>query len=611
MDKLRLEIPRQVSNSIASALAHPARLQNWLEALPLGSASKTGHELLAALHQVNRVALPLTQRYAILEAMRPHLKDVVDALHKQYTTAPIPLPEKPGALADLARALLTEVAYGYKAALLELAVAPTSHATRGALIAATYQAIVHLSQMLVESYSIYAPQPKTLWLEVNQIFRYAERKGFHSVILPATSPDGTPRSIDHVYRRLLMLSLANPYHLMQGEATQVYQELDKWVASCRLLPLTPGTIPKGRLFIDLEADAPPHYAPAAFDLPPPADGRLLDISTVLGLLEQRIKEMMLSHRTESGQLSFMGRKLRNMYKRLAEAWGIRSERLAERKRRDAAVEIGIGISACHYFSANRTDFEPEASEIKLSQGGNGGDERGLSLVAVNDTPWLGEDQAKRLATGIVQPRTSQFAADKTLHKDVWVKVYSTQAQHEYQKGESPNYESTTCRLVDESRGGLAIECGKDQPIRMNVGEVVAFRTDDSQRAAGEWSIGTVRWLRITPQDNLDLGIRALADDALAVAVRGIRGAGKGGEYFRALLIPRLDPTQYPTTLITPAAIYDVDSIVLINTGDNLLYAHLTRLMDATNSYSLFQFQLVQPLEGEIASEGHDKNDWTI
>lgn len=609
MEKLRLKIPRQAPNPTASAFAHPARIKNWLAALPLGNASKTGQDLLAALQQVNRATLAPNQRYALLEEIQPCLGGVLETLRKQYSHALIPLPEKMVGLADLTRALLTEVAYGYKAVLLALIAAPApSEPTRDMLIGASYRIVGYLSRLLVESYSVYAPEPKTLWLEVNQLFRYAERNGFHSEIAPVTVSEGTPRSIDAAYRRLLMLALANPYHLMQGEVFQVYQELDKWVASCRLVPLTPGTLPKGRLFIDFESDAPPRYAPVSLDLPPPADGRLLDISAVLVLLEQRTKEVMLSHRTENSQLSFLGRKLRNMYKRLAEAWGIRSERLAERKRRASPVEIAVGISACHHFSGNGADFQPEVSEIDLRQGGNVSGGRGLSLVGANDTPWVSEDQAKRLTAGIIQPRTSQFAADKTLTKDAWVKVYSTQAQHEYQKNEPAHFESTTCRLIDESRGGLAIECGKDQQIRMNVGEVIVFRTD-GQRMLGEWSIGTVRWLRITPQNDLDLGVRALADDALAVAVRGIRGAGKGGEYFRALLIPRLDPAQYPTTLITPAGVYDVDSIVLINTGDNLFYAHLTRLMDATNSYSLFQFQIVQPVEEE--QERPDKNRWAV
>src|SRR3569623_1760335 len=503
MDKLRLEIPRQAPNPTASTLAHPARLKNWLAALPLGNAHKTGHELLAALHQVNRAIITVTQRYAMLEEMRPILTDLLDTLHKQYVNAPIPLPEKPDAVADLVRALLTETAYGYKAVLLELAAAANpSEATRSALIGATYQVVAYLSRLLEESFSIYAPEPKKLWLEVNQIFRYAERNGFHGTTL--TAAEGAPRSIDHAYRRLLLLALANPYHLMQGETSQVYQELNNWVGTCRLLPLTQGTAPKGRLFIDLAADAPPRYAPASFDLPPPADSRQLDISAVLGLLEQRIKEVMLSHRTESGQLSFMGRKLRNMYKRLAEAWGIRSERLAERKQRDARVDLAVGISACHHFTSTGSEFAPETSEINLLQAGHITGGHHLSLMATDDQPWLNEDHAKRIITSTMQPRTSYFAPEKVLNKDVWVKVYSTQAMLEFQKSENLIFENISCQLVNESRSGLALESGHGDQLRINVGEVVAFRNEPG----AEWSIGTIRWLRVTADDRLDLGIRA-------------------------------------------------------------------------------------------------------
>lgn len=607
MDTLKLEVPRQAPNPNVSALALPARLKNWLAALPLGNAGKTGHELLTVLHQINRAMLAAAKRYAILEEMRPLLADLLDILHKQYSTAPIPLPEKPRATADLVSALLTEAAYGYKAVVLELSAAPlTNEVTRNVLATAVHRVLVHLSRLLVEAYGIYAPEPKRLWLEVNELYRYAERNRFHSIILP-DRPGAGSHSIDHAYRRLLLLALANPYHLMQGETLQVYQELDKWAGSCRLIPLPPGASVKGKLFIDLDADAPPRYAPNSFDLPPPADGRIIEISPILGAVEQRIKEVMLSHKTEAGQLSLMGRKLRNMYKRLAEAWGIRSERLAERRPRNTPIEVAVGISACHYFASGGTEFTPEIGEIELRRGGNISSSPGLSLMGADEMPWLNEDQALRLVTGIVQPRTSQFEPEKALHKDVWIKVYSTQAHHESQKAEAPNFASTIYLLVDESRGGLAIECNKNPHLRTNVGEVVAFKNPRTS----EWSIGTIRWLRITPKEELGMGIRVLADDAMAVAVRGVRGAGAGSEYFRALLIPRLDPTQYPTTLITPAAIYDVDSVVLLNTGDSLIYAHLMRLMDATNAYSLFQFQIVAPPDGDSGPSVPERGSWAL
>lgn len=285
MDNLRLEIPQQAHNPTATAFANPARLKTWLAALPLGNANKTGHELLAALYQVNRAKLPLNHRYALLEQVRPIVADLLETLNKQYHSTPIPLAEKPRGVAELVRAMLKEMAFAYKIAILELTAAPSSEAIRNALVAATYHSVDHLSRLLVESYAIYAPEPKKLWLEVNQLYRYAEQQGFHAI---AVNPgaDGNGVSVDHAYRRLLLLALANPYHLMQGETLQIYRELYDWAKACRIQPLAMGSSAQGQLFVDLEGDAPPRYAPASFDMPPPLDGRRLDISDILPLVER-------------------------------------------------------------------------------------------------------------------------------------------------------------------------------------------------------------------------------------------------------------------------------------------------------------------------------------
>ena len=102
----------------------------------------------------------------------------------------------------------------------------------------------------------------------------------------------------------------------------------------------------------------------------------------------------------------------------------------------------------------------------------------------------------------------------------------------------------------------------------------------------------VRWLRTSAHDKLELGIRLLSEDTLPVATRGVKGVGKDSEYFRSLLIPKTDPMQSPTTLITPASVYDVGSVVCVNTGVQVFHAHLTELVDATNAFSLFHFEIV-------------------
>lgn len=595
MSTLRLAIPQQTPNPGIANYLNPARLKSWLEGLPLGNPTKTGEELLKALQLTNRADAAFSARYNFLDQCRPIIADLLETLYKQYASLALPLAEKPLAAAQLSHGLLAEMAVGYKSVIIATAGDPTAETTRNNLIASSLYAMHHLSRLLVDNYSLYAPEPKNLWLEMHQIYRFAEKQGFINATFQQGGKNNNVQSIGHTYRRIIMLALANPYHLMQGEALLVFRELDKWASTCRIIPLATGASPKGYLFLDLESDTPPRFASVRMNLAKIGDGRILDISGALPILEQRTKDLLVSSKTESGQLNLTGRKLRNMYKRLAETWGIRTERMSERRQRSTPVEVTVGISSCHHFASNGADFKPEISEIESRSKGLGGRRQGLSLTAESDAPWLKEDEAQRINAGIIQPRTSQFGTETTKDKDIWVKVYSTQAYFEHKKSSevpsNQSYESTICQIRDESRGGMAISCRKAKGIRLIPGEIIGFKSEQAP-SGNDWSIGVVRWLRTGEKDKLELGIRLLADDTLPVATRGIKGVGKDSEYFRSLLLPKMDPMQYPTTLITPAAVYDVESLILVNTGTHVFYAHLTRLIDATNAYSLFQYQIV-------------------
>ena len=593
MDLLKLHTPQQTPNSGVAAYLKTAKLRVWLDGLPLANPWKTGQGILETLKKVNRTTVPAAQRFHFLELCRPLVASVTEVLYKQYATASIPLDDKNWPSADLAHSLLTEMAFGYKAIMLETADIKITDANRTMLIASSLYAMHHLTKLLVDIYALYLPEPESLWLELHQIYRYAEYEEFSASTFPEDGGKTGVRSINHTYRRILMLALADPYHLMQGEAQLVFRELDKWAVNCQVLSLAAGASPSNQFYVDLESDAPPSYALSRGKTLYPGDGRILDITGILTSLERRVKELLISSKSESGQLNLEGRKLRNMYKRLSEAWGVRVERLSERKPHSNPVEIAIGISAAHHFASHGARFTPESDEIVLHNRKTAGKGRELSLYAENDAPWIDDDQAKRLATGIVQPRTSHFSTDPVKEKDIWVKIYSSKVHYEHVKGtKESTFDSTSCQLLDESRGGMAMSCQKGQDVRIVVGEVIAFKSDYAPNAE-DWSIGVVRWLRSSLQKKLELGIGLLADDTLPVATRGVKGAGKDSEYFRSLLIPKLDPTQYPMTLIAPAAVYDVDSIIFFNTGNDIFYAQLTKLIEATNSFSLFQFKIVE------------------
>jgi len=81
-----------------------------------------------------------------------------------------------------------------------------------------------------------------------------------------------------------------------------------------------------------------------------------------------------------------------------------------------------------------------------------------------------------------------------------------------------------------------------------------------------------------------------------VATKAVQGIGKGSEYYRGLILPDMDPTTYPTTLITPAAVYDVGSVLIMLTTTHLIYIKLTRQLESTSAFSHYQFEIVPPPE---------------
>lgn len=576
-------------------LTQAAQAKAWCDTLPLGNPLDTGTYLVSGLKRLNHAPPAASDHFHILEVFRPLIADLVDMLRKAYTGASLPLAPRPLDSAQRVEELLTQLAQGYKLVVVQCTTGGMpADAPRETVLAALYQGIGAFGRLLVETYSVYAPEPSQVWRDLHRLYYFAEQRGLDAIPVKVGHTGAANPTIGQAYRRVLLLSLSNPYHLMQGEALTLYQEVDKWVAACRLTPLSGASAHKGQLYIDLATDLPPRYAPPKLDVPAPQEGRMIDISAMRGIVNRRIQEIVTAAKSSPrGQSTLAERKQVYMYRRLAEALGVRSERLSPRLPREMPIEIIAGISACHHFLMEGPRFTPEDDEIRMRREDLGESGPELSLLPHEHVPWVNDEEASRLAKGMVKPRTSHFFSTHNRDdKDVWVRVYSSAVQLEDEASAEPVFRVAVCQQRDASKGGIAVACPRGHGIQVRVGEILGYKDGPDHRL---WSIGTVRWVK-TQADKLELGIRVLAEDAAAVAVKGLKGVGQGGEYFRALLIPNLDPRHYPTTLITPAAIYDIDSVILLNTGKVLVHVRLTKLLEATGSYARFQFVRVSTSE---------------
>jgi hypothetical protein len=104
--------PRRKPDDTSFGLGGSA-VERWLAELPAAHLGETSKALLQSLHEANRLQARHGPRLRFLEMIRPRVEDTVGALRRHYLPKEFPLPERNAKVAELARALLRELAVGY------------------------------------------------------------------------------------------------------------------------------------------------------------------------------------------------------------------------------------------------------------------------------------------------------------------------------------------------------------------------------------------------------------------------------------------------------------------------------------------------------------------
>jgi len=123
--------------------------------------------------------------------------------------------------------------------------------------------------------------------------------------------------------------------------------------------------------------------------------------------------------------------------------------------------------------------------------------------------------------------------------DIWHQIYVTESRDPAESPSDPAFPTAPLHQLDESVGGLCVRCGSDSPLRLQVGELVAYELGEP-RDPGNWRIGAIRWLVHNSDRDVEIGIKRLARNAQPIATRAVKGVGLNSGFFRALLIPRAD-----------------------------------------------------------------------
>ena len=554
-----LNIPTQDVGHRPKPYLRPKILQRWVHELPSADSNAVAHLLIEKIHVINSSRYPVNERMALMVILYPIVQQFVDALGEKYHSAQIPLGRKERFFSDICRKLLFDMASGYKIIVSELVIRKKHKLAESVLLhEALYFSIIFLSWNLLESYSVYDPVDDGVWHDLHQLYRYAEANSFHETQIDDPHPlMGLPiaPTVDYVYKRILLLAAAEPYRLMQGEASEIFRLVSFWTKDCELLANVQQA-GEGEYAVDMSADQPPRFI--THDLyNQKISGRVFDIEPAkvkLELLIQNILRGNFDHDLlqDAGVLE---RKQRDALLRLSNTWEGSVERSEPRKPSDDDVRITTGLNSCHHFISLRAKFTPEMDELKIQSN--------------KQAPALSEEEGKTFFATRYQ---------EALKKDKR-HIHGNYAQEDWQQS-------------NLSQMGIALRCyNGHHDISVKVGEIVSYRYDGKLK--GRWQTGVVRWIKSDNRKVLDIGIMDIAKSAVPVAVKSMSGVGKGTDYFRALLIPFQVSLKQTRSIILPANIYDINTVLVVNLGKRMFHIRLTRLLLFTTAINQYEFDILE------------------
>lgn len=149
-----------------------------------------------------------------------------------------------------------------------------------------------------------------------------------------------------------------------------------------------------------------------------------------------------------------------------------------------------------------------------------------------------------------------------------------------------------CRIVDDSMGGLALR-HSGPGVQIRVGDVVGLL-----QANGAWSIGLVRWFRISEAGDMFFGVQLLAPQADAVQLRRI---DNGRQWPGLLLLPNPITRQVPMLLSLPGT-FAPGVLAEVRTAQGKHDIKVDARLESTPSVDIYRFQM-EDAEPPLAPRG--------
>ncbi len=162
-------------------------------------------------------------------------------------------------------------------------------------------------------------------------------------------------SIENTYKHALLMSLADPQHLMQKDIRLIAEYLAYHVKDAQITAVTPLDSSAGAFIISLKSNDPPVPYSKQKKAPDPDVDILLQTMDLVRSIHQHLSNLQNHQPPKDGSIPADANHddYIDLLTDLIKHWGITPKRVFNRSPKNGELELVTGIAAIHYVSENK------------------------------------------------------------------------------------------------------------------------------------------------------------------------------------------------------------------------------------------------------------------
>ncbi len=594
MDKLRehqyLQVPEQTLSTLSFCEPTTRHINNWVSGLPMANIGETARQLYHAAIEFNQLRLTEQSRFELLELVRNPIHYVCNSLNRRYLTQSIVLGDNQRKIANLAQALQTHLATGYKI-IIKNKLIETQPKSKELLARSVHRCLSDLAPNILRSYQLYLRTPPGIWQEIHGLYQIAQSYGLADFSFPdEQNIGGEPLSILELYSRLLLLGSCQPNQLHQRDLTEIFSVLESWSSKVTIDEIADDS---STLIVNPHADTGPMYRhlvkPQTY-----TDYMGLNTASLVRGLHQSLVPAQQGVATPDTGIVIPASISHGLVQHLVQSWGGMKQRSFSRNQTDGDVSVALGLTSVHFRLSNGIGFYRQLYNSNIQ-----GVQSPFMVAAV--AQFDSRDTNSTRAKADVWD-SSFDAGHNVIPESLSDHDFSHMNNDEEQKESYPQY---SCLLINTSPRGYCLGWKGPLAANMQTGEIVAIRESGNER----WNLGVVRWIRQAAKDGTQLGVELIAPNSQPCAVRLLNKTGQHGDYMRGLMVPEIRSIAQPASILVPRVPFQVGHKVGIShQGEEQKFQLIKKIQGASsfNQYQIRSYETPKAVEKAPSTKSPDE-----